>query len=383
MKIGIDKIGFYAPNLFIDLRDLARKRNIEPDKFTYGLGQLQMGVCPLTQDSVSMAANAADQILTSNDINDIDLVIFATESGVDFSKSGAAFVHGLLKLNHHARSIEMKHACYSATMALEVARGHINLYPNKKVLILASDIAIYGLDNSAEPTQGAGAVAILVSKDPKLVQINHEHVFLTDDVMDFWKPNYSKVALVDGHFSSEKYQNSFLELFNKYIHDYEMTVNDFDAICMHTPYSKIGQKSLRLIADEAKHEKLFTNYQHAVSLNKRVGNIYTGSLYLNLLSLLERGNLKPGDLIGMFSYGSGAVAEFFTVCPVEGYQDHLLKKRNEAMLDNRILLTVEEYEQNFSKEVFNDIPLSQEECQDNAKYYFAGINNHQRIYKKR
>ena len=34
MKIGIDKIGFAMPNYYLDIRDLAAARGIEPDKFT-------------------------------------------------------------------------------------------------------------------------------------------------------------------------------------------------------------------------------------------------------------------------------------------------------------------------------------------------------------
>ena len=41
MKIGIDKIGFAMPKYYLDIRDLATARGIEPDKFTKGLLQLE------------------------------------------------------------------------------------------------------------------------------------------------------------------------------------------------------------------------------------------------------------------------------------------------------------------------------------------------------
>ena len=50
-----------------------------------------------------------------------------------------------------------------------------------------------------------------------------------------------------------------------------------------------------------------------------MGNIYTGSLYLSLISLLETHKLSAGDNIGLFSYGSGSVGEFFSGKLVEGY----------------------------------------------------------------
>ena len=48
MKIGIDKIGFAMPNYYLDIRDLAAARGIEPDKFTKGLLQLEMSIPPVS-----------------------------------------------------------------------------------------------------------------------------------------------------------------------------------------------------------------------------------------------------------------------------------------------------------------------------------------------
>jgi hydroxymethylglutaryl-CoA synthase len=45
----------------------------------------------------------------------------------------------------------------------------------------------------------------------------------------------------------------------------------------------------------------------------RIGNAYTASLYLCLTALLEReGRRLGGRRLGLFSYGSGSCAEFFT-----------------------------------------------------------------------
>lgn len=57
-----------------------------------------MAVAPVTQDAVTLAANAALEILTDEDKEKIDFVIFGTESGVDHSKAAAIYVHRLLGL---------------------------------------------------------------------------------------------------------------------------------------------------------------------------------------------------------------------------------------------------------------------------------------------
>src|SRR5699024_3772092 len=104
-------------------------------KFTIGIGQDEMAVASITQDPVTLAANAALNILDEEDIQAIDFVMFGTETGIDHSKSAGVYVHRLLGLQPNARTIEMKQACYGATAALQLAKGHIALNPESKVLV--------------------------------------------------------------------------------------------------------------------------------------------------------------------------------------------------------------------------------------------------------
>lgn len=39
MKIGIDKIGFYTSNMYVDMTELANARNEDPNKYLIGIGQ--------------------------------------------------------------------------------------------------------------------------------------------------------------------------------------------------------------------------------------------------------------------------------------------------------------------------------------------------------
>ncbi len=115
MNIGIDKISFFTPHLYLDMAELAEARDVDPNKYLIGIGQSKMAVIPPTQDVVSMAANAADKILTPEDKEQIDMILFATESGIDNSKSGAVYLQRLLGFKHQVRVVELKQACYAAT----------------------------------------------------------------------------------------------------------------------------------------------------------------------------------------------------------------------------------------------------------------------------
>lgn len=39
MNIGIDKLHFFTPHVYVDMEELAEARDVEPAKFTIGLGQ--------------------------------------------------------------------------------------------------------------------------------------------------------------------------------------------------------------------------------------------------------------------------------------------------------------------------------------------------------
>ena len=158
--IGIDKMSFFTPNTYIDLVTLANERGVDPNKFTIGIGQSKMAVPTITQDTVSMGANAALPILAEEDLNLIDLIVVGTETGIDESKSSAAFIHQLLNIHPFAKSVEVKQACYGATAGLMMARDYIKSHPGRKALVIGSDISRYGLNTSGEVTQGAGAIAL-------------------------------------------------------------------------------------------------------------------------------------------------------------------------------------------------------------------------------
>lgn len=385
MKIGIDKIGFHIPHYYVDMEDLAEARGVEPAKFTVGIGQDTMAVAPVTQDPVTLAANAALNIIDETDREKIDFVMFGTETGIDHSKSAGVYVHRLLGLKQNARAIEMKQACYGATAAIQLAKGHIALHPESKVLVLASDIARYGLKTAGEVTQGAGAVAMVISADPKIMTIENDNTFLTKDIMDFWRPTYSDVAYVDGKYSNEQYLSFVDHVWNKYKEETNGTLDDFAAICFHLPYTKMGVKALRTIIDEGNEEtqtRLQNNLEKSIEYSRKVGNIYTASLYLGLTSLLEGKEIEPGERIGLFSYGSGAVGEFFTGIIQEGYRDHINLDHHNTLFNDRIRLSVAEYEDVFSTTLPVDgSTVELDTSDDPAPIYLSGIKEHMRQYE--
>ena len=387
MTIGIDKIGFATSPYVLRLKDLAAARDTDPEKLSKGLLLKEQSVAPITEDIVTLAATAADDILTDEDKEAIDMVILATESGIDQSKAAAVFVHGLLDIQPFARSFEMKEACYAATAALDYAKLHVEKFPQSKVLVIASDIAKYGIGTPGEPTQGAGAVAMLISQNPRILSFNDDNVAQTRDVMDFWRPNYATTPFVNGIYSTQQYLDSLKTTWAEYQKRTGLTLTDFASVCFHLPYPKLALKGLKKILDksvpEEKKDQLQYNFDQSILYSQRVGNIYTGSLFLGLLSLLEnRPQLKSGDRIALFSYGSGAVSEIFSANLVPGFEQLLDHKRMEK-LDQRTVLSVADYERLFYEEVDLDPSGNQVfEPATHQTFALTEIKEHQRTYQK-
>ena len=386
MDIGIDKINFFTSNLYVDMTELAIARNEDPDKYLIGIGQSKMAVIPPTQDIVTMGANAAESMLTNEDKESIDLVIVGTESGIDNSKSAAAYIADLLGLRDDIRTFEIKQACYGATAALQMAKAQVALNPDSKALIIGADIAKYGLNTPGEVTQGGGAVAMLVSANPKLLSFEGGSTYLSRNIMDFWRPLGHSEALVDGKYSSNVYLDFFNNVYSNYKDKTGFTIDNFEALLFHLPYTKMGLKALREAqkdADAKVSAKLTHRFEDSRLYNRQVGNLYTGSLYLSLLSLLENNDdLKSGDRLGLFSYGSGAQGEFFAMLLRKDYRKYLMNTTNE-FLQKRTRISVEEYEKIYLRSLHYENNSELDLDMDDAQFVLTGIKENQRQYKNR
>ena len=383
MRIGIYKMAFATTNDYLDLVELAKERSVDPNKFTIGIGQDLQAVVPPTQDIVTLGATAAKKLLTPELEKNISTVIVATESGIDNSKASAIYIKRLLGLSDFTRTVEMKEACYSATAAIQFAKGVVALNPQETVLVIAADIARYGLNTPGEVTQGAGAVAMLISQNPHILTLEDTTVAYSKDIMDFWRPLYATEALVDGKYSTNVYIEFFLQTFTRYRQLTGRELADFAALTFHMPFTKMGKKGLEGLLKDRNDEvaqRLRTQLTASQLFSRQVGNLYTGSLYLSLMSLLQNSDLRAGSRIGLFSYGSGAEGEFYTGILEDGYEHYMNNIQEE--LEHRHQVSVAEYEKLFSSQLgMNDQDIEFDVTNDPLPFVLKGQKDHQRIYE--
>src|SRR5699024_5336798 len=299
----------------------------------------------------------------------------------DQSKAAGVWVHRLLGLPSGVRTVELKQACYSATAALQAAVGILSRSPQEKVLVVAADVARYELDSPGEPTQGAGAVAMLVSANPDLVEIEPVSGVHTADVDDFWRPNDSSTAVVDGALSIRAYLDALTGAWDDLAAQGGPDLGSIERIVYHQPFTKMAKKAQQRLARHAGGEIAEAGLETGSVYNRRLGNTYAASLYASLAALLDHEQDLAGKRIGPFSYGSGSVSAVLTGIVAPGYADSARARRVLDLLDARVPLEVAEYRELHATELPSGVDVQTPRV-TKAPFRFTGIQGRARQYER-
>ncbi len=270
--VGIDDIVVYVPRLYLEIAvedqpdrptEFSEARKSDPRKFLHGIGIAKMSIPDTYQDSAVLAANAVLELMDRNNVlpGNVGRIDIATETGVDESKPVAAYVHGMIEQRcgknalRKTSGVEYKFACVSIADALESSLDWIWAGRNngKCSIVCATDIARYSLGSPGEPTQGAGAVALLVKEEPRLLKCDPIIGTYMEDEQDFWRPLFSTTAVVYGKHS----ERCYLKAMEGAVDDWaEQAVasgliragpghaitDEIGPISFHAPYPKMAEK---------------------------------------------------------------------------------------------------------------------------------------------
>ena len=261
MTVGIDDIAIYIPRLFLDARDFAMARGMDPDKLQRGLGISKMAIVDTNQDPACMAANACLRIMQRNKISpkDVGRLYVATESSLDESKAMNSYVIGMLEQVYgdgsfeHCGGIECKFACVSGSYALYDNSNWIRAGEagGKSAIVVVSDIAKYDMGSSGEYTQGAGAVAMLVNDNPRLLEFDPKVTSTSiKNEYDFYRPFGKETPIVHGQYSNLLYLIQVKKALMAYkekalatglikLKEGETILDHIDFLNMHLPYSNM------------------------------------------------------------------------------------------------------------------------------------------------
>ncbi len=391
-------MGVAVPRRYISLEELAAARGIDPAKFTIGLGAREMAVAEPGEDTVALAALAASRALAASEIDrgNLGLLVVGTETGVDHSKPVASYVHGLLELPRAMRVYDTQHACYGGTAGVMAAVEWIasGAAGGRAALVVCSDIARYGMHTAGEPTQGAGAIAMVIAQDPAMFELDvGVSGAASMHVHDFWRPLGQREAQVDGHYSMQCYTDALATAYRGWktraiarelVRGDILASEQLARICYHVPFCKMARKAHVQVrscdhadlgladTDDAAAASFASQVEPSLAACSRVGNIYTGSLYLALLGALDAdARALAGQRIGMFSYGSGCTSEFFSGIVGPQAADATARAELAGVLAARERISIDEYERIMGLVT----PLGQADA-----FRFTGVESHRRQY---
>ena len=357
MAIGIEKLGLYPCALSLAIGDLCAARGLDAANFSGRLFCDERSVVGPFEDIVTLAVNAARPMLTDADREAVRLLIVATESAPDQEKPASSWVHHHLGLRPDCRNFEIKHACYGATAALQMAIAWLasGVDPGAKALVINADHALIGIDGPQEPVLGAAGLAVLLSATPRVVayDLGWSGVY-AHEVADIFRPAPG-VETGDADESLLSYLDAVELTYDAYSARVGRPI-DFDAFfaayVYHVPFGGLAQRAhLRLArrelqlsrADAERHWE--QKSKASLTYNRRMGGVYGAATFAALAGLIEHSpELTAGDRIGIYAYGSGSCAEFYSATLLDGAAEAVAAAGIGAQLDGRRALTVAEYE---------------------------------------
>lgn len=209
---GISGLAAYVPPYRVDLKAWCHWTGSDWDKIGAVVGHSFRMRGP--EHSVyTLAANAVLRLIRQYDVDprSVGHLALGTESSTD-NAAGAVIVRGLVdqglvadglpRLARDCEVPELKHACLGGVYALKGALRYLSFDGRgRKAIVVSGDIAEYARGSSGEPTQGAGAIAMLVEENPRLLVLDLLHAGSASDYrgLDFRKPFLRFAAQQAGH----------------------------------------------------------------------------------------------------------------------------------------------------------------------------------------
>jgi len=383
--VGISDMSLFVPTARVSLASILQRRAAEDPSFERRLRraiesteQVALRFTRRWQDPVTMAAQASrDLLLRTGTAPSVRYFGVGTESSVDMSKPIAAYAHGALQrsgvpLPRELSTFQVQHACAGGTIALMSIAGMLQAAgrEGERGLVVCSDVARYETPSTAEITQGAGAVAMLIEENPRLLELDLTTVGLaSNDVDDFFRPLPSITARVKGRYSVECYNEAldtgFLDHSRRRGEDPQSVLRNTDLFVVHVPFYKMAVTGMTRLVEHYlgvspsdAHEFLNTHhFYEGIEAARHIGNIYSGSAYMSLMYALWRrwkveGDGIVGTRVTLASYGSGNTMSVIGARVATSAPDVLAGWDLQKILDAGADASVEAYREFVAKETY-------------------------------
>ena len=274
-QVGISGLTAYVPPYRVDLEAWCDWTGTPWDKTQAVVGRSFRMRGP-AQSVYTIAATAVMRLMSRYGVDPLSVGFLGlgTESSTDNS-AGAIIVKGMIDdalraegrpvMNRHCEVPEVKHACLGGIYALKHALRYLALEPDAKcAIVVSADIAEYARGSSGEPTQGAGAVAMLLEKNPKMLSVDLANIGTASSyrAVDFRKPvlrniirgklncHFQDLPVFNGKYSTTCYLDETLHALDDMMRKMGRPAADYyrelAAVFMHRPYHRMPENSFAM-----------------------------------------------------------------------------------------------------------------------------------------
>ncbi len=271
--VGISGMAMYVPPYRIDLEQWCGWTGNDAAKTHAVVGRAFRMPGP-DQNVYTLAANAVLRLIERYKVDPrrVGYLALGTESSID-NAAGAVIVRGLVDaalaaegkplLARDCEVPEFKHACLGGVYALKGGLRYLACDGRERQAIaLSADIAEYARGSSGEPTQGAGAVAMLLEASPKLLELDLAASGSASAYrgLDFRKPflrfagqtpglngRLSDLPIFNGKYSTDCYTDATLRaldaMFARREGSRSAYLRGLAAVFMHRPYHRMPRNA--------------------------------------------------------------------------------------------------------------------------------------------
>ncbi len=224
---GISAMSIYVPRPRVQLEQWCEWTGNPWEKIRNVVGR-SFRVCGRHENVYTMAANAVLRLIVQNQIDParIGFLGLGTESSTD-NAAGAVIVRGMVdraldqlglpRLSRRLEVPEFKHACLGGVYALKNALRYASYDGrDRQAIVVSADVAEYERGSTGEQTQGAGAVAMLVEAEPRLLAVDLRRA---GNASDYRGPDFRKPMarhFTDGYAERTKRLSDFPVFSGKY-----------------------------------------------------------------------------------------------------------------------------------------------------------------------
>ncbi len=329
--VGIVGYGGYVPIYRITAEEIGSIWGEDGKRVGKGLLVKEKSVPGIDEDTVTISVEAAKNALDMAGIKaeEIGAVYVGSESHPYAVKSSAAIVAEAIGAVPYVMATDLEFACKAGTAGVQMCMGLVESGMVEYGMAIGADTAQGRPNDTLEYTAAAGGAAFIIGKKRTIADINGTCTFTTD-TPDFWRREGEEFPMHAGRFTGDPaYFKHIIGATNKLLEIMGTKLEDYDYFVPHQPNGKFPLRLCKKLGiDKEKVEPAL--------LVREIGNTYSGSSPLGLVSVLDRA--KPGDRILMVSYGSGSGSDAFDITVKEG-----IKKARERGKRIRYYIERKEY----------------------------------------